>query len=193
MHYSLICQCGNSLVISRSQAGQSVKCTACGQDVVVPTLRNLAELPVAEPPPASGATKRSRVDEAQSTWRGWRGTAIAVALSVFFIAGLGAAWSLYQSNLAKTDYTVEDEIVAGDELFDQMTAEELSVAWSDFQQLQLTYKEPPVFYRMTQFSRSQQTNALIRGSVALIGFGLALLIWFTAPKKRSPPANAPAR
>lgn len=44
--YRLDCQCGATLPVGGGQAGDQVSCTACGQTLAVPTLRELSQLPV---------------------------------------------------------------------------------------------------------------------------------------------------
>ena len=46
--YLLPCSCGQSIVIDTIQAGQEVRCS-CGQSQLVPTLREIRQLPEAEP------------------------------------------------------------------------------------------------------------------------------------------------
>ncbi len=41
--YLLPCTCGKKIGVTKSQAGQTVRCT-CGTELEVPTLRNLSEL-----------------------------------------------------------------------------------------------------------------------------------------------------
>jgi len=48
IEYLLPCSCGEKLVVDRSQAGLSKRCT-CGRDVTVPTLRGLEQLERAAP------------------------------------------------------------------------------------------------------------------------------------------------
>jgi len=47
--YRLTCDCGNTVTVSRSQAGLTVPC-ACGRQVNVPTLRDLAQYGVEDQP-----------------------------------------------------------------------------------------------------------------------------------------------
>jgi len=46
--YLLPCSCGQSIAIEPIQAGQEVRCS-CGQSQLVPTLREIRQLPEAEP------------------------------------------------------------------------------------------------------------------------------------------------
>lgn len=47
-HYLLPCSCGQKLRVAPAQAGGQVTC-GCGQNLTVPTLRGLRELPIAPP------------------------------------------------------------------------------------------------------------------------------------------------
>lgn len=46
--YLLSCKCGESTAVRIQQAGKSVRCRRCGNDLIIPTLRSLRELPPAD-------------------------------------------------------------------------------------------------------------------------------------------------
>ncbi|MBI3838225.1 MAG: hypothetical protein HY288_09875 [Planctomycetia bacterium] len=48
-NFRLSCTCGQSVSVSASQAGQTVRCS-CGAQLEVPTLRGLRELPLSDAP-----------------------------------------------------------------------------------------------------------------------------------------------
>ena len=50
----LSCECGQVHRVSRSQAGQEIKC-GCGKILPVPTLRGLSDLPLANTETPQGA------------------------------------------------------------------------------------------------------------------------------------------
>ncbi len=184
MNHLLTCECGREIAVTRKQAGQEIAC-ACGKTLRVPTLRGFAELPVATSANPAGDGSDSRQDQAASAWSGWRGPAIAVASAVFIIAGFATARFLYHRYSVDTSYTIEDEIVAGEELFDQSSPEELSYAWNDYQKLRLAGKDRPWFYRYEKFAQDRERSAMVSGTICLLGGFAAFGIWLTTRSKKS--------
>lgn len=182
MQYLLTCSCGRKLAVSKTQAGESIRCE-CGEQVTVPTLRGFADLPVVQS--ESVDAKMSRDDRAQSVWKGWRGTCFAIAIAIFAIAGITAARAAYIANAAYTPYDVEQEILAGNEKIDTASPEELSMILFDFQQVRLTLKDRPMFYRLAKYSEEQAFTATVAGVIAGVGLALAIGIWISAPKPKT--------
>jgi len=52
MRYLLPCQCGQSVEIEPGQAGQTVFCSGCGEELLVPSMLQIKALPVAPEKPA---------------------------------------------------------------------------------------------------------------------------------------------
>ena len=184
MYYVLKCECGRELTVTRKQAGQALLCE-CGQRVTVPTLRGLSALPpAAAPAPTGGARPISREEQARSVWSGWRGPAIALACAVFVVSGIATARFLYHRYSLDTSYTIETEVIAGNELFDLTTPEDLSLAWSDYQKLHLGPKDRPFFYRVSKFARDREISAAVSGTICLLSGLAALGVWFSARRKK---------
>lgn len=180
MDHLLSCECGREHVVARSQAGQEVQCE-CGRSLRVPTLRGLAELPVA----ASTAAPSPETERKRARWAGWRGPAIAVAAGGFFIALLVGSRFLLQWYLSPTGYTTEMEVEAGIELLDRADPEELSYIWDTFQKMGMRTKNRPGFYIWAVYARERLILAAISGGVAAF-FGLAAgVIWLTARREKS--------
>lgn len=181
MQYLLTCECGRKLTVTKSQAGQSVSCE-CGKQVAVPTLRAMTELPLASENVET--VRGSRSDQAQSVWRGWRGTLFAMAVTVLVVASVTTAYFAYAAKVTHTEYTVDNELAIGNEKLDTASPEELSMAFDDFRSLRLTFKDRPMFYRYARYSKEQATAATISGVVAGVGLLIALGLWITAPGGR---------
>ncbi len=181
----LSCECGREHVVSRSQAGQELKCD-CGKIVAVPTLRGLAELPLA-PANTSDAPLTATSGASRSTssgaWQGWRGPAMAIATAGFLIAFTACGWYSWQRFNINTSYTVENEIVAGNELLDSYDANSLSSIWHEFGSLGLGEKYPPSFFLWQLYADDRQQRAMFSGGIAAAFGVLALAIAFSVKRK----------
>ncbi len=173
MDHLLKCACGRELVVSRSQAGQEIQCD-CGASIRVPTLRGFASLP-----PAQQAEDKP-LAEANTSWQGWRGPAIAFASAGFLIAASFCGWFLTQRLAIDTSYTADTEIVAGNELFEVYDPEDLSLVWDSFEKTGMVAKDRPEFFWWNLYAKERETLASISGAFAA-GFGLlALGVWISA-------------
>ena len=85
----LLCECGKVHLIETTQAGSSLPCD-CGTEILVPTLREIAQLPDAEEMPST--PRRSR-------WTHQQAIFFAVGVVIFFL-GLGAATVLFSTRPA---------------------------------------------------------------------------------------------
>jgi hypothetical protein len=178
MDHLLKCECGQTHVVSRSQAGQEINCE-CGATIRVPTLRGIAKLPPAQPAESVLAVEKS------SIWQGWRGPAIALASAGFLIAVAFCGWFTTQRLGIDTSYTAESEIAGGDELLETYDPEDLSLVWDNFEKAGMVTKDRPEFYWWNKYADERATLAKISGAIAA-GFGvLAIGIWLSArsPKK----------
>ena len=122
-NYLLPCDCGNSVPIGVSQAGQQVTCT-CGRKLDVPSLRAIRQLP-----PAVDKAGDKKLSQA-ATWNPIKGTLFAVG-TLLIIGGMSVgAYSFYvYSELAplRPSTAAYDESI---EAIDAMTAAELFEAWN---------------------------------------------------------------
>lgn len=85
----LLCECGKVHLIETTQAGSSFPCD-CGTEILVPTLREIAQLPDAEETPST--SRRSR-------WTHRQAILFALGVVIFFL-GLGAATVLFSTRPA---------------------------------------------------------------------------------------------
>jgi hypothetical protein len=81
----LTCECGKKVPVDIGQAGGQVTCS-CGQQLNVPTLRNLKQLPAAETPASAGATR--------APWNIKKGF-VAAGLILAALVASYAAWNHY--------------------------------------------------------------------------------------------------
>lgn len=184
----LRCACGRDLVVTNSQAGQQITCS-CGKIVAVPTLRGLAELPLAATSAVasqlstnSGGGQPSSIGTSNA-WQGWRGPALALATAGFLIATLAGGWFGLQWFLIDKTYTVESEIVAGAEMIDSYDPNMLSTIWHQFGKMGLGHKDPPNFFLWQVYAEDQVKKAMISAGVAAVFGALALAIAFSAKRR----------
>lgn len=188
----LSCECGKTHRVSRSQAGQEIKCD-CGKILSVPTLRGLSDLPLAEADPqkseeSSGPrTGRVVTRGAQAAspggWQGWRGITMALAMAGCLIASISCGWFSLQRWSVDTSYTVEQEIEAGDKAFDELDPNALSSVWYTFGQMGLREKQYPYFYLARLYADQRTQFAQIAGSIALGFAAIGLVVWLTTKPK----------
>lgn len=182
MERLLTCQCGRVQVVSRSQAGQQLPCD-CGQSVSVPTLRGMADLPLAQPATITAATSAgggrqpSSGASANRVWQGWRGPLMALASAGCLVASAFCGWYLLQRFGIDTSYTPETEIANGQNLLDSYDANSLTTVWHEFSVMGLNSKTPPVFHLWNLYAEELEQKALtsgvIAGSFALVALAIA--------------------
>ncbi len=188
MEYLLSCECGHDHVVSKSQAGQDIKCS-CGKNLLVPTLRGLVKLPLAQNAPVQAQTKRAtdshNKDPDHSTgWQGWRGPTIALISAVFMIATISGAWYALQRFGIDTSYTADVEIEAGAELLDAYDPNQLSLVWESFSSLGLRSKQRPEFFLWNQYAEDREMRAKICATVAAVSGLLAAGIWVSTKRRK---------
>ncbi len=171
MEYLLTCKCGREHTVSRSQAGQVLACE-CGQDLQVPTLRGITNLPLAR---AEGGENTPR-----SAWKGWRAPAMAICSTICVVAFLFSAYSFVQSLRNDLNYTTEDFIAEGNAAIDEFGPDELSITWTDFQNLGLRRRTAPIFHVYNVYSREQKIKGFIGLGVTAVFALLAATVWISA-------------
>ncbi len=176
MAHLITCECGQSLRVSRSQAGQELEC-GCGKKLKVPTLRGLAELPIAPD------TSIAELPSSRATWGGGLGTMLAISVALFALSAIPCAYFTLQRMSLDPSYTVESEIEAGNKDFDIQDMEHLAANWLSFETSGLGEKQKPDFYYYNRFAKERESLAITSGSLAGLFALIALGIWFTAKKR----------
>lgn len=187
----LSCECGQTHRVSRSQAGQEVKCD-CGKILSVPTLRGLSDLPLAEAAlqesgestsrRAAGSATRGARAASPGGWQGWRGITMALAMAGCLIASVSCGRFSLQRWMVDTSYTVEREIEAGSKAFDELDPNALSSVWYTFGQMGLRDKQYPYFYMARLWADQRVQFAQIAGGIALGFAAIGLVVWLTTKK-----------
>lgn len=115
-HYSLPCQCGAVLRVTAAQAGERISCE-CGAEVEAPTLRQLRELPLAEPETA-----------ASGAWGASQGVLAAGAVIVLALLA-GAGWLRLTEPAEPTPFDAVARQAAISEGLDQMAPADVWRLW----------------------------------------------------------------
>lgn len=185
MEYLLSCGCGRKIPVSRSQAGQELKCE-CGESLQIPTLRGFASLPVAPAQTLSSNPYASSfpAEEEKGVWGGWRGTIMAISVAMFAITFLPCAYHLILRAQINTSFDMDDEIQAGNEAYEAAPLENLVAEWSNFERSGLGPKNKPEFYWWKIRARELEIVAGITGTAAALFAFTAVGMWFSANKGR---------
>jgi hypothetical protein len=177
--YLVPCTCGKSVAVDASQAGLQIRCE-CGNELDVPTMRGLRQLPTAEAGPADASAQRA------GAW-GPRQGMMFLGGVIALIGGLVAA-AVYS---ARPQINVQVNRAALQADNDALTLEQSWYLWQHLRQGldQFTLTETPEFQKNHATYRLRLGLAL--GAVAL-GVLLAVAGLFVA-SPRSPTSAAPQR
>jgi hypothetical protein len=174
--FLLPCECGQSVPIELSQAGQKVRCS-CGRELAAPTLRGIRQL---QPATEHAASVRPR-----ASWNPVKG-ALFAAGSALLLSGLIAAAYNYLLYYQTSQVKPSDEEFA-DHLsrIEQMTPSDLWDAWHFFAEHGLGDHESSVYVQYREESRRRLKNTAIAGVIAGFGVGLALIAMVIPGRQRT--------
>ncbi|GAB5403585.1 MAG: hypothetical protein Aurels2KO_18160 [Aureliella sp.] len=175
MQYRLSCpECQKVHLVSTVQAGDEIQCS-CNAIVHVPLLREMKSLPSALEEEATAKREKTA-----SVWKTWRGPAIAITTGIGVVFAFVTLRFLLQLAVLDTSYTMETEISAGNELFDQYSPEELSLVWNNFEEFGIGPKQMPDYEVVRRFALARKSLATVNGSIAGGFFFAAFGIWLSA-------------
>lgn len=183
----LSCECGQTHRVSRSQAGQEIKCV-CGKVLSVPTLRGLSDLPLAESEAQGSGQSTARVTtrgapvSSKGGWQGWRGITMALAMAGCLIASVLCTRFSLQRWLVDTSYTAEQDIEAGNQALDSLDPNALSSVWYTFGQMGLRNKQHPNYYWARLWADQRVQFTQIAGGIAIGFAAVGLVLWLTTKK-----------
>ncbi len=174
--YLLQCECGESHVISNHQAGSTLAC-GCGKELIVPTLRNLADLP--------------RVDEAdtkpKSSW-GIRQGVFTAGLLVALTLGSICGWFQFRMPAPPKPFDLAARSEFFKENVDQLTPVESWTLWmvdlKPLAELGTRKVESPVdMVRKNQIKRFTYYRNVF-GIAAAAVLGISLLVTLMLPSSQ---------
>ncbi len=170
--YRLRCECGAEIRVRKGQAGGDVTCSGCGQAVVVPTLRDFGQLPLADSDTPLGSTP-ARLSLRQGLIAGGLVTAV--------VCWALAAWI---SSATRVDFDIERvrfEIARAPFMRVYAAWKELSVASVERDETVGEYRAK----NLGRVGRSSATVFTVLGGIGiLITLGGAVLV--RGPKGTSP-------
>lgn len=163
--YLLSCECGQSVPVVTSQAGQQVTCS-CGKKLTVPSLRAIRQLPTAND---------STADLPSGTWGPTRGALFAIGAVMFLVGGVIAAhswWTYSQAAAVQPSSQYFDESLAA---IDGLTASEMLDTWHLVKEHGLEKPGTSIFAIWGGVAREKLHTLVASSTVALVGVLLAVI------------------
>ncbi|QEG43854.1 hypothetical protein [Roseimaritima ulvae] len=165
--YALPCSCGHVLEVSPGQAGDRLPCPECHQEVVVPLLRDLRQLPrVEQAGEASGGTKPA--SGGSFATRLLFGLAGFVALAA---AGF-ATFALFSAMAVEVGSSTEEHIERDREILLQASPGDLVESWTEIAKTPMTERFP-YYYQQQAFKKAGWQRLMISGYAVA---GLAIFV-----------------
>jgi hypothetical protein len=180
--YLLPCPCGQSLLVSKSQAGQSIECS-CGQTVAVPTLRGFAQLQTADTTTNSPRSSRRYTDRSPQAWNPVRGLISALSLGLLALCLYNVSYFGYWYNQLDLRFTVADEIKAGEEMIDSMPVGDTWNFYRNLQDSALGNRRLPPFME-AQLNAKYYIEQMTKYGLIAAGLGAIALTAILWPKKK---------
>lgn len=175
MERVLTCECGEKIVVSRAQAGQEVKCDSCGAINQVPTLRGLANLPLAT------ATGQGQVVGLKGDTWGWRGPATAICLAVLIIVTTYTGYALFVWSQIDTSFNADVHVEVSSTQIDEVGLDSVLLAWDDYSQVALGSKRPPYYKELNDYAAKHLRYAMV-GSVMIAVLSLVAFVTIRSAK-----------
>lgn len=175
--YLLKCECGVDLVISNRDAGQNLICDDCGAEVVVPTLREIKNLPIHEP--IDGGDGAGSTTEGSSDWSAQTGylfSGLTIVTLIAFVIGGIKSYHAYEHSLVED--VSQQGMVDGDKMIAGMGALQLYEAWNTVKELKLMAPESSDYQRAQAQLRDAMNIAIvcyIVGGICVIGLAVIMM------------------
>ena len=168
--YLLPCECGETVTIEVSQAGQTVTCS-CGRSLLAPTLRAIKKLqPAAESAPAAAAEKRA------SQWNPVAGTTFVGGALLAMIGLIAVGFAYFSLLLLQRNLPVRDENQVREWLGEIEASEpaQLMTIWHDAVDRGLSDVEGSPWQEYRTESRKYAIVTRIGGVAVVLGVLLAV-------------------
>jgi hypothetical protein len=162
--YRLRCECGAETSVSKGQAGGEVRCAGCGRAVAVPTLREFAQLPMAE-----GDTGHSGAPKQWTLRQGLIAGGTVIALVCWGLAAWISSATHFEFDIERVQFEI-----------DRAPFMRVYAAWKELQVADVERDETIGEYRSRNLGRvgkaSATTLTALGGVGVLIALGGALLV-----------------
>jgi len=188
--YLLPCHGDNVVEITTADAGRTVACP-CGEQVLVPTLREIRRLP----------QKQTSEESTAARGAGWslqQGIMFSIGLALVAVAVAAVAWLGYERTKLDTKEIVvsQEHLDAWDEQVMNMDAAVSLDFWNQVLSKPLPEeRQAPQFEKNRAAARVIYIKMGIAGGVAILGLGLigaSVLLKPQPTKRRKSPRKKPA-
>lgn len=182
--YLLPCECGKTIEIETSQAGQQIDCPHCGASVLAPTLRGIRQL---EPVESEPATARS-----SPSWSRSKGVLFATGVGLLFVSLAVSAVLLYHRGKLET---AKPEIgpppyLYSDQQIDNLAPHQVAYVWrTQIENSSLDEWQPKEFVFEREEERMINVMLTVLAGVAILGVALAVGT-VVAKRKPAPSSNS---
>tara|TARA_R110002049_G_scaffold4601_3_gene31775 strand:+ start:36903 stop:37445 length:543 start_codon:yes stop_codon:yes gene_type:complete len=177
--FQLPCQnCSSPILVSPSQAGDSVTCVQCGETVAVPKLGELRKLPSADTS-THGSSIASEHDAAGGSRIGFIVAAFLATACLLIASFCAVRWSLVE-----VPVTTEQHIAEYAEAY--KTAAPAALI-GEFEEMEERGLEMPAMYNYKTLELTKRTwgrNALVAGGLGLAALVAAVLLSMSGRKQR---------
>jgi hypothetical protein len=191
MKYSLPCPCGKTVAIEVSQAGQRVNC-ACGQQLEVPTMREIRQLPPLHDEAKTSPPRRL----ATGNWSVAQRLVFSFGLAVC-VLGFGIA--LYFQSARRSLPTQEEkwdtQLDTHLEMLENMDLEDAWGSWLEVREGGIGQFAPPRYVQARIISDWWKDVVFVGlgiGVVGLVLIGIAFVLPRQRPRTGKPPRATPS-
>lgn len=164
----------------------TVRCPACNSEVIVPTIRNLAKLPVVEDvASASSASRRS----GEKSWN----LPLGIFAAICFLIFCYTAWqsvAIFAERRANAqaiqdldDWGIKQELDYGDEMVAQYSNADLWDVWNTYRSDGLASKHPPEFVAYKKLYDDQKQTLYTLLGIAAGSLACMVLASFAGRRK----------
>ena len=178
--YLLPCpQCGNSLTVAPSKAGETLACNACKASVSVPKLGDLRQLPRAEEPSDAPTTLKNSQEKAPAAQTGFMFAGLLAVVCFLVASYCGLRWGLLP-----VPNSTETHLRSTAEDMKSFTAAELIRAYEEMEKEPIDLVLPYQYKEKENIRNRWGMNAVYSGSAGFAALVVAVFIASAGKKRR---------
>ena len=171
-HFLLSCDCGHENRVREQQAGSELPCGGCGQNLAVPRLRALKQLPIVTDDSVAPPSAR---------WGLARGLVFSCGLALALTGGAVAGCYGYWRSQLNIDKPVIDPSLNPD--IQQLDLEQAWTLWEQIRGLEMS-RRTPIYLENRRISAVFLRIIVAAGLIASIGV-VAMIAALVAPAPRT--------
>lgn len=184
-HYLYPCACGQTIPLTPAQAGEQVRCGACGKTQLAPTLSRLRALPAAE----SGATPAR---SGEPSWNRTQGALFVIGCGFLLVGLYMVSWN----GLARRDLPTEmppgATSEAWNERIDSFNLEETWQVWQEMREHRLEQQYEPEYMFARRIDEALRRKMWIGAGLSACGLVLVLGSLLLRPRRPATAGRTPA-